>query len=77
MMWKQYLEIVESQGAMVQLNTTGTRSEREGTWIKSITPQAGDRTIQIFGDSTSLVALTTKSLQQKCGQRNYHRAIGN
>lgn len=50
MMWERCQEIIESQGAMVQLNTAVTRIEREGTWIKSITARQGDRTIQIFGD---------------------------
>ncbi|PSM50219.1 FAD-dependent oxidoreductase [Chroococcidiopsis sp. CCALA 051] len=50
MMWERCQEIIESQGARVQLNTAVTRIEREGTWIKSITARQGDRTIQILGD---------------------------
>ncbi|HAA30817.1 MAG TPA: FAD-dependent oxidoreductase [Cyanobacteria bacterium UBA8553] len=50
MMWERCQEILESKGAPVHLDTAVTRIEREGTRIKSITAQQGDRTFQITGD---------------------------
>lgn len=50
MMWERCQEILESKGAPVNLNTTVTRIEREGTRIKSITARRGNETFQIHSD---------------------------
>ncbi len=50
MMWERTQQILQSQGAPVELNTTVTRIEREGTRIKSITARHDAQTIQIFSD---------------------------
>lgn len=47
MMWERCQEILESKGSPVMMNTAVTRIEREGTHIKSITAQQGDRTMEI------------------------------
>lgn len=50
MMWERTQQILQSQGAPVELNTTVTRIECEGTRIKSITARQDAQTIQIFSD---------------------------
>ncbi|NJR57425.1 MAG: NAD(P)/FAD-dependent oxidoreductase [Cyanobacteria bacterium CRU_2_1] len=50
MMWERCQEIIESKGAPVHLNTSVTRIERDGTQIKRVIAQQGDRTIEISGD---------------------------
>lgn len=50
MMWERCQEILEGKGSPVHLHTTVTRIERDGTRIKSVTAQQGDRTFQFTGD---------------------------
>lgn len=50
MMWERCQEILDSQSSPVQLHTSVTRIERQGTRIKSITARQGDRTIELTGD---------------------------
>lgn len=50
MMWERCQEILEDRNSPVLMNTTVTRIEREGTQIKSITAQQGDKTITLTGD---------------------------
>jgi len=50
MMWERCQEILNDKGSPVHLNTSVTRIEREGTRIKCITAQEGERTFQITGD---------------------------
>ena len=51
MMWERFQEMLESLGAPVQLNTAVTRIEHEGSRIKSITAQYGEKTIPISGEN--------------------------
>jgi protoporphyrinogen oxidase len=50
MMWERCQEKLERQGIPVHLNTAVTQIEREGTRVKSVTIQQGDRTYQLTGD---------------------------
>ena len=50
MMWERCQELIEQKGGTVSLNTSVTRIEREGTRVKQITVQQGDRQTQIQGD---------------------------
>jgi protoporphyrinogen oxidase len=50
MMWERCQEILEGQGSPVHLHTSVTQIKREGTRIKSITAQQGDRTFELTSE---------------------------